>query len=79
MTVTKMDLNKFPENSYQMVIRKFDRMPGGTQLKLLSNSNPEWLVEMVEELRPKNLADYEFTEDEDHLYAVELRKSRYPV
>lgn len=77
--MTKLDLSKFPSNGYQLVIQKFDRLAGGTTLKLLSDRDPEWLVKMVEELRPLNLADYEFTDDDEHSYAVKLRKTRYPA
>ncbi|MFB6344544.1 MAG: hypothetical protein ABEK50_02050 [bacterium] len=72
------EVNISNRTSYQRVIREFDRVSAGNSLKLVSDRNPEWVVEMVEELRPANLANYEFTEDDSHEYVVKLRKTSHP-
>lgn len=75
--MAELDLNNWGQTDYQVVVRKFDRIPSGGTLTVLSDRDPEWLVEMVEELRPLNFANYEFTEDDNHNYAVKLRKSQF--
>lgn len=75
--MNKLDLNERNGDGYQRVVHEFDRIPAGSSLLLLSNRDPGWIVEMIEEVRSNNLVGYEFTEEAEHAYAVKLRKNRH--
>lgn len=73
----KLDLRKLNQANYQDVLREFDRVSRGQSLRLISPDSPDWIVKLVDELRPDNLGDFEVIEDQGD-YMIELMKTDYP-
>ena len=70
----KLDLRQYSQADFQTIIGEFDRLPHGETLIVISNQNPSWILDLVRDVRPYDVGDYDL-DSTDETYSVTLTKA----